>query len=59
MAIMVETNRMFKTRAVVTSASKTSFLRGNTVMVEHSDTKLSTMINKTPSRIYYKTNNIL
>lgn len=59
MAIMVETNRMFKTRAVVTSASKTSFLRGNTVMVEHSDIKLSTMIKKALSRIYYKRKNIL
>lgn len=28
-------------------------------MVEHSDTKLSTMIKRTPSRIYYKTKNIL
>lgn len=59
MAIVVETNRMFKTRVVVTSASKTSFLRGNTVMVEHSDTKLSTMIKKIPSRIYYKIKNIV
>lgn len=59
MAIVVDTNRMFKTRVVVTSASKTSFLRGNTVMVEHSGTKLSTMIKKIPSRIYYKVKNIV